>query len=344
MKLEKVDPLAISNWNEYVLDTQFPSIFHTQNWLRVLHESYGYQPYYLGRLENDRLVVSIPIMEVKSWITGTRGISLPFSDYCDPIISEKDNFSSCFGQMVDIGTERNWRYIEMRCEEDLMGSVSSWNWYYRHVLSLDKDESVIFKKIRANYRAKIRKAIKNNVRTEIFQTPDAMEEYFRLHCLTRKRLGLPPQPEIFFKNIYKEIISKNLGFVALALQDEKCLSGAIFFHFGKQAVYKFGAMDMKYQKLNPNYLLFWDLIKWLCNNGYRELCFGKTSSDNKGLIQFKDGWGTKQFKIKYYRYDLKKHSFVQNSNKSIETGYTLFRKMPVSLLKVAGKLLYPHVG
>jgi len=35
-----------------------------------------------------------------------------------------------------------------------------------------------------------------------------MGEYYRLHCLTRKRHGLPPQPTGFFQKIQEHIIAK----------------------------------------------------------------------------------------------------------------------------------------
>jgi len=44
---------------------------------------------------------------------------------------------------------------------------------------------------------------------------EAMEEFFRLNCLTRKRHGLPPQPAVFFKKIYEHIISPKYGSVFL---------------------------------------------------------------------------------------------------------------------------------
>ncbi|NIR48090.1 GNAT family N-acetyltransferase [candidate division KSB1 bacterium] len=344
LQLEEMNPLAISNWNEHILSTPRPSIFHTQNWLRVLKESYGYRPYYLAYFEKGRLVVLMPIMEIRSWITGTRGVSLPFSDYCEPIIAEKACFPELFDNVVGMARQCKWKFIEIRGGDEWLRSAVPWSWYYRHILSLKGDESEIFGRLRSNYRAKIRKALRNDVKTEILQTPEAMTEYYRLHCLTRKGHGLPPQPILFFKKIYEHIVSQNLGFVLLASHREKYLSGAVFFRFGKRAIYKFGAADMRYQHLNPNYLVFWNAIQWLYRNGCNELCFGKSAPGNQGLIQFKDGWGTEKYRINYFRYELKTASFAQNANQSMEAGYHIFRKMPVSLLKMAGTLLYPHVG
>jgi hypothetical protein len=91
-------------------------------------------------------------------------------------------------------------------------------------------------------------------------------------------------------------------------------------------MYKFGASYINYQYLHPIYLLFWQAIQWLCNNNYKELCFGRTSESQKGLIQFKDGWATRKSHINYYRYDIRAMSFIQSTNCQAETGYTYLKK------------------
>ncbi len=85
-----------------------------------------------------------------------------------------------------------------------------------------------------------------------------------------------PQPFIFFKKIHELLISKNLGIVVLAFLDEKPIAGAVYFLFGKKAIYKYGASDRAYQKYKANDLVMWEAIKWFSSNGYESLCFGRT--------------------------------------------------------------------
>jgi len=200
--------------------------------------------------------------------------------------------------------------------------------------------------MRSNYRAKIRKASKNDLKVAILRSPDAMAEYYRLHCLTRQHHGLPPQPGIFFKKIYEHIIAQNLGFVTLVSQQGRYIAGAVFFCFGKRAVYKFGASELRYQHLYPNYLLFWEAIHWLCRHGYRELCFGRTDVGQEGLIHFKEGWGASNIPLNYYRYDPETCSFFQIASQSsifMDLGINVCKKMPLTLLRCVGTLLYPHM-
>jgi lipid II:glycine glycyltransferase (peptidoglycan interpeptide bridge formation enzyme) len=130
----------------------------------------------------------------------------------------------------------------------------------------------------------------------------------------------------------------------LASFHDKPIAGGVYFHFGEKAVYKYGASDLNYQNLRANNLVMWEAIKWYSSNGYKSLCFGRTEPENRGLIQFKSGWGTTEQPINYYRYDLKKGSFVSGSSKVTGSHNKIFRNMPLPILKKVGSILYKHAG
>jgi hypothetical protein len=342
--MQQVDPFTYRDWNERVLSTPQVSIFHSTNWLRVLQASYGYQPYYFASFKGRQPTLLLLFMEIKSWITGVRGVSLPFSDYCEPISNENTSWPELLAPVIMTARQQKWKFLEVRGGDALFRGVSPYSFYYRHLLVLDRDEAQVFSRLRSNYRAKIRKARASGLAVTIFRSPEAMTEYYRLHCLTRKGHGLPPQPACFFQHIQEHIITKKLGFITLVSYKGRNVAGAVFFSFGHRAMYKFGASDIMYQYLYPNYLLFWHVIECLCAQNYTELCFGRSAPNNTGAVQFKDGWGTRKYQINYYQYDLKTASFVQNVNHWSETGSKIWQKMPITLLKLAGSVLYRHMG
>jgi lipid II:glycine glycyltransferase (peptidoglycan interpeptide bridge formation enzyme) len=161
----------------------------------------------------------------------------------------------------------------------------------------------------------------------MLRSPEAMAAYYHLHCLTRG-MGLP-QPA-YFQKIQAHLIAKDLGFVTLVTHKGRAVAGAIFFTFGQQALYKFGASDMRWQHLYPNYLLFWHVIQWLCQHHYTELCFGRTSPNNQGLRQFKAGWGTQKSRVHYYKYELKTASFLPTLHSSTDSASRLCQRCPDS--------------
>ena len=77
LQLEIINPLDCESWDELVLSTKNYSFFHSSSWARVIYESYNYTPLYFTLIDNDKLLALIPIMEIKSILTGKRAVSLP---------------------------------------------------------------------------------------------------------------------------------------------------------------------------------------------------------------------------------------------------------------------------
>ncbi len=155
--------------------------------------------------------------------------------------------------------------------------------------------------------------------------------------------GLPPQPYYFFKKIYDFIISRNFGIVVLASHEKRTIAGAMFFHFGEKATFKYAASNRAYQNLRPSNLVMWEGIKRYCENGYKTLCFGRTEIENKGLRQYKAGWGTKESIIKYYRFNVKKGDVIKGNPGASRIQNRVFNKMPTALLKFIGLISYKHM-
>lgn len=135
---------------------------------------------------------------------------------------------------------------------------------------------------------------------KICHSLDSIKEYYRLHNLTRKKHGVPPQPFYFFNNIFRHIIGKNFEIVLLAYHKENCIAGNVYFHYNKNAFYKYGASDLQYQNLRASNLVIWEAIKYYGKNNFQHFCFGRTDPENKGLLQFKNGWGLEETVIKYF--------------------------------------------
>lgn len=343
--LEIANPIHEADWDARLLATTGYSFFHSSAWARVLIDSYGYKPVYITSFDNDgQFLLSLPFMEVKSVVTGKRGVSLPFSDYCDPIISPAMKMAELFQKLVALGKKSGWKYLEIRGRNDFLEEQRPSKKFYHHILQLSEKEEDILGKVRDSTRRNIEKAIKQGVKIRIGDSIEDMREYYHLHCKTRKLHGLPPQPIKFFNNIFKFILTKKLGIVVLARHHDKCIAGNIYFHLGKKAYYKYGASDRRYQQYRAANLVMWEGIKHYAQNSYESLCFGRTDLDDKGLMQYKNGWGAECRMIKYYKYDLLTEGFIDENFAVNQNMKKIFKRLPIPLLKMTGSLLYRHIG
>lgn len=344
MTVEIINPVCFPGWDGLISEIEGCSVFHSAAWAKVLQQSYRYYPRYFTWMENGRAKGVIPMVEIKSPLTGCRGVSLAFSDYCEPLGDDPQIFDKLFARIVEYARESGWKSIEMRGGQRFLSGAPPSASYLGHSLLLSEDENSQLSLLRNSTKRNIRKAVDAGVRTNIYHSLQSVKEFYDLHCLTRKRHGTPPQPFSFFRNIHECLIEKNRGSVILASHENKIIAAAVYLHFGDAAIYKFGASDERYQQFRANNLVMWDAIRHYAGKGCRTFCFGRTDSDNDGLRQFKCGWGVTESTIAYHTYDVVKGRYVGSVSDGRDRYGWLFRSMPLPMLKAAGQLLYRHVG
>ena len=281
-------------------------------------------------------------MEIRSAVTGRRGVCLPFTDSCAPLIDDFRFEGVIAAKLTEIAADRNWKYAELRGSASrLFPLATTAANYYVHKLPLTTTTSALWDGLASSVRRAIRKAGQSKISAEVTRSPDAVADFYRMHVRTRRRHGVPPQPFRFFENLYDEMIRRGLGFIVLVKAQVRPIAAAVFFEFGGTAIYKFGASDFAFQELRPSNLMVWEAIRVLAERGCALLHFGRTDLADEGLRRFKLGWGAIEQRLDYLRLGRGAASpNVQNQNHSIANA--VFRRMPLSINKLAGAIIYPH--
>jgi len=216
VRCDFVNPLQDPQWNARILEQRGATFFHSAEWARVLVEAYHYEPQYAVFNDGGQTLGILPIMEVRSLWTGNRGISLPFSDECPPLLAAGVTLPSLIEPLKAHGMERRWSYLEFRGGGETVPVATVCNEFAFHHLQLEKDEDEQFRRLRESNRRNIRKGIREGVCVERLLTREAMDIFYALHCETRRHHGLPPQPAGFFHLIHKHVIEKGFGVISLA--------------------------------------------------------------------------------------------------------------------------------
>jgi hypothetical protein len=339
LRFRPVDPLFGDSWDEIVADHPSATIFHTSAWARVLADTYRYQPRYFAT-ETPTGPLALPLFEVDSWLTGRRGIALPFTDECRPLGNGPGDFRKFFDEALRIGRTRSWSSFELRGGQFEEPSLS----FYRHTLDLAKGSDELFAKVDASARRAVRKAERSNLSFELANSIESVRAYYRLHCLTRRTHGLPPQPFEFFRNIHRHLIGKGTGFIALAMHQGQPIAGAVFLHYRSKVHYKFGASDSRFDSLRGNNFVMWRAIQHCIARRFGSLDFGRTSLSNEGLRRYKLLWGTSEDLLHYGRWSPRANRSIVGTDRSSGLQHYFFRACPLPFSRFLGKLLYRHIA
>jgi Acetyltransferase (GNAT) domain len=343
LQMRICDPVHNPGWDHLVALHRDAGCFHTSAWAKVLHQTYNHHPFYLRFSRGRRLAALIPLMEVRSRFTGCRGVCLPFSDVCEPLIFDSEALDLVRDRLVRFARERGWRHLEIRGGKSFQSTSDSATKFYGHTLDLRHRVEELANRFDGAVRRAIRKAERSDISALAVRNRQAIDDFYRLHVQTRRRHGLPPQPASFFQNIYEHIIKPGLGFIVVARRGSRPIAAAVFFRFGKNAVYKYGASDKRFQEFRANNLAMWQGIQLLARTGVEKLHFGRTDCENDGLRRFKLSWDTQEETIDYFRVDPSGRPCLTPVRRDAGLHKRIFGRLPLMFNRLAGSILYPHL-
>jgi CelD/BcsL family acetyltransferase involved in cellulose biosynthesis len=344
--LKMIDPLTDTRWDDLVARHPRATAFHRRGWLEALKHTYGYEPLVLTSASaGEPLTDGIVACRVSSWLTGTRLVSLPFADHCDPLFGESGEEVLSFDRLVEDWTGQKYKYLEfrpLRACASLRNQFQPFESFYFHELDLTPGLGQLFKALhKDSIQRKIRRAEKEQLSYEAGRTEELIKEFYDLQLVTRRRHHLPPQPKSWFQNL-----AKHMGEaiqIRVARKNGSAIAAILTLWHRSTVIYKYGCSDGAFHQLGGMPFLFWKVIEESKASGAERIDFGRSERDNEGLIAFKDKFGTTKRTLTYFRYPGKKEKQVYLHENS-----RLMRRMlcmfPDGVLSAVGRVLYKHIG
>ena len=131
-------------------------------------------------------------------------------------------------------------------------------------------------------------------------------------------------------------------FVWLVRDGEEPIAAAVYLTHGKLVTYKYGASAASALKKRPNNLLMLNVIRDHAERGFEVFDFGRTDLDNEGLRRFKRSLGAEEIPLAY-TYLTEPAPLGEPSLKE-RVMTTTIRRSPAVVGRLAGQMLYRHVG
>jgi lipid II:glycine glycyltransferase (peptidoglycan interpeptide bridge formation enzyme) len=350
--IHEIDPLTDPRWNRFLDQNPRASVFHSAPWLEALQRTYGYRPVaYTASHPQEELENALVFCRVESWLTGRRLVSLPFSDYCELLVNDLSILRALLADLENRARREKWRYLEIRPLDSLSACQAttlscSTQEYTCHKLDLSPDLDTLFRNFHKNStQRKVRRAEREGVEYRE-GTLDLLDDFYYLFVITRRRHHVPPQPIAWYRNLitcFGDALK-----IRMAFKDGHAIAGMLTLKYKDTMTYKYGGSDSAYNKFGSMHLLFWNAIQEAKNSHLKVFDFGRTDSDQPGLITFKGRWGATRSQLIYSRYVLpgKSPGFLDPAigNWKAQLAKRFFARMPASLLAMIGNRLYRHIG
>ncbi len=272
-------------------------------------------------------------------------VSLPFADHCEPLYSDSGDRHLLSKRLLEECARQHCKYLEFRplaASTDLGNEFQPGESFYFHELDLAPTLEQLFKGLhKDSIQRKIRRAEKEQLVYDVGRTDEFVEAFYNLMLITRRRHHLPPQPINWFKNL-----AKNMGdalHIRVARKNGAAVAALLTLRHRSNIIYKYGCSDGAFHQLGGMPFLFWKLIEEGKATGAERLDFGRSETENEGLVAFKDKFGTTKRTLTYYRYP---RTTKQAAHSWGDSGLArrMFSILPDGVLSAAGKVLYRHIG
>lgn len=342
----EINPLYDPRWETFVRNHARASVFHSTNWLKALQIAYGYDPVVVTTCPRQAALTNgLVFCRVKSWLTGRRMVSLPFSDHCEPLVNDSGELNDLLFSMRHYVDTGGWKYIEIRPPSYQPGSLTGFGkslTYYLHRLNLSgRSTQELFHNFHKScVQRKIRRAERERLKYEEGTSEILLQQFYKLLVITRRRLFLPPQPQYWFRALIASF-GKDLK-IRVVSKDDLPVASILTISHKKTMVYKYGCSDARFNRLGGMALLFWNTIQEAKDKGLDEFEMGRSDDNKPGLILFKEHWGAVGTHLNYWRYPSRTVGIADTWQKNMLR--LLIPATPTSALRTMGMLLYRHIG
>jgi CelD/BcsL family acetyltransferase involved in cellulose biosynthesis len=341
----EINPLRDPRWEAFVDSHSRASVFHSTNWLSALETAYGYDPLVVTTCSPDAALTNgLVFCRVDSWLTGRRFVSLPFSDHCEPLLTDSGELDALLLHIRRRADAGKWKYVEIRpisVQPRNHTRLVRSDVYSFHCLDLRKSIQELFHNFHKNgVQRKIRRAEREKLHYAEGCSEGLLQQFYDLQVMTRRRQYLPPQPLAWFRALIATFGGKLK--IRVVTKDRVPIASILTLAHKKTMVYKYGCSDERFHKLGGVALLFWRAIQDAKDKGFDQFEMGRSDRNNLGLISFKEHWGAVGTELCYWKYPHRSGTTTDGWEKG-----ALRNLVPITpdvFLRAMGTFLYKHVG
>jgi FemAB-related protein (PEP-CTERM system-associated) len=155
------------------------------------------------------------------------------------------------------------------------------------IVDLRANPDDMWKGFDAKLRNQTRKASKSGL-TASWSGNETLADFYEVFAANMRDVGSPVHSRNFFAAMLDEFAAT--AKLMLVRKGGDVIGGAVCLFFKGSMIVPWASSLREYFSLCPNNLLYWEMIRWGCENGYRRFDFGRSSPDS-GTYRFKKQWG-----------------------------------------------------
>lgn len=335
-------------WDHYVAHHPDASPYHLFAWKRAVEDSYGHRCHYLMAEKDGEVAGVIPLIRLKIPFLLDELVALPFCDLGGPLITTPSSHAAllktCFDLKKRIGAKSLLLRGDLQVTEEQCRDIYQINHdKVRMILSLPDSSEALLKGFKSKLRSQVRKAEKNNLVFQWSSSSD-LNHFYAVFSENMRNLGSPVHSKRWFKNILHHYQGNSR--MGIVYHEAKPVGCCIILMVGKKVSIPWASTRREYNRLAPNMLLYWNALKFSCDEGYSSFDFGRSSS-GEGTFKFKQQWGAAPQPLRWFstQQDLPpREGNEYNRSSKRETIAKAWSNLPLTVTKITGPLIRKYIN
>jgi FemAB-related protein (PEP-CTERM system-associated) len=319
--------------------------YHHIQWLQAVKKAYGFDYDYLFA-EIDGLIVGVlPVCRFKS-LTGKSSLcSLPFCDIGGVVADSDEIKEKLIDYALDLVDQLPSTLLELRQRgTDLLEEgIDLTNRKVSMLLELPASAEILLAGFKSKLRSQVKKAEKNGLKFDFANDAKSIDDFFYVFSRNMHLLGSPTHSIKWFQALSETY--QNDMLVGRVWFEGKIVGAGVLLFSGTNVSIPWASTLRDYNRLAPNMMLYWNLLRVSCERGCKLFDFGR-STYGEGTYKFKLQWGAKPVLLDW-RYLDKQGDLKQaasHKSKVREVVETVWRKLPFSVVNMIGPYMRRHIS
>lgn len=323
-----------ARWNAFVNLCDRANFYQRWEWNAINREALGHRTHFLLAERGDTVVGVLPLVRVRTLLFGDQLTSMPFVNFGGPA-GVDDATEDALVQAACAEADRlRCDHLQLRATR-AFGALPVGTDKVSMTVALQPDPDAMMQGFSQKHRHNLRRAQKNPITVRQASGAELLDDFYGVLRLSWQRLGTP----LYRRSYFARIIAAMPEAIRLhvAYHEGRPIAVAFNGEFRGTIEGMWAGVDPAAQALQPNYILYWEMIRDACVRGFTRFHLGRSTKDS-GAVAFKEKWSATPTQL-YWNYHLVKAKELPRlnpDNPRYQRAIRTWQRLPLGLLDVVG--------
>jgi FemAB-related protein (PEP-CTERM system-associated) len=336
IKVRRACDADAATWDRFVESCSGANFYMLYDWIRINRDVLGHPSMALIAEEGDRVVGVLPMSRVTSPLFGDIVASMPFVNLGGVAASDEEAQQALVSAARREADGTGCDYLELRGADPLEG-FRSLSHKVSMTIELPSDPEELWTAFSSKHRTNVRRAYKNDFEIRSGGA-ELLGAFYGVMESGWRALGTPLYAREYFRAIMRAF-GKNAE-IFVAYREGTPVATALNGGFGGVVEGMWAAVHPAFHDLQPNYFLYWEMIRSACRDGFHRYHLGR-STKGSGAQRFKARWEASPTPL-HWNYHLVRATSTPElnpDNPRFQLAIRAWRGLPLPVTRVVGPAL-----